>query len=136
QGIRDAIRLTVGDKMYGQIIPWLKRTIGDRAYDQTGNDFWNSLAKKIRLNTTIMGLGYRASTMLVHGATAMSNSIGEIGVKWMATGMEEFYGDPEKIAEMRDFVYSKSDDMKHRMSTMDRDVRETLRGLLDKQGYV
>jgi hypothetical protein len=135
-GIRDAIGLTVGDQMYGQLIPWLKRTIGDRTYDATGNDFWNSLARKIRLNTTIVGLGYRASTMMVHGATALSNSIGEIGAKWMATGMKEFYGNPAKMAEMRDFVYSRSDDMRYRMDTVDRDVRDGLRDLGNEHGMV
>jgi hypothetical protein len=122
--------------MYGQIIPWLKRTIGDRAYDQTGNDFWSSLAKKIRLNTTIVGLGYRASTMMLHGATALSNSIGEIGPKWMANGIMEFYGSPEKMARMRDFVFERSDDMRYRMNNVDRDVRDGLRALMDKQGFV
>ncbi|HYA40483.1 MAG TPA: hypothetical protein VEF34_04235 [Syntrophobacteraceae bacterium] len=134
--VRESITGTVGQEMYNQIIPWLKRTIGDRAYDRTGNDFWNSLARRIRLNTTIVGLGYRGSTMILHGATAMSNSIGELGIKWMGVGMKEFYGEPWKMAEARDFVNERSSEMRHRMQTMDRDVRDGLRELLDKEGFV
>lgn len=134
-GIRDAVNRTVGAPMYDQLIPFLKHTINDRVYDP-GNEFWSWLARKARLNATIVGLGYRASTMFVHGATALSNSVGEIGAKWMATGVRQFYGSPEKMARMRDYVYSLSDDMRYRMDTVDRDVRDGLRDLTDKEGLV
>ncbi|MGC8492481.1 MAG: hypothetical protein ACP5SH_12155, partial [Syntrophobacteraceae bacterium] len=134
QAIRETINTTVGAPMYDQIVPWLKRTIGDRPYDATGNNFWAERARKLRLNVTMMGLGYRISTMLIHGATAGNLSIGEIGGKWFAHGMREFYGTPEKMARMRDFVFSRSSEMAHRMETVDRDVRDGMRSLLGKGG--
>ncbi|MDR3554759.1 MAG: hypothetical protein P4L55_08385 [Syntrophobacteraceae bacterium] len=135
-GVRWAINSTVGAPMYDQIIPWLKRTIGDRPYDVTGNNFWAGRARWLRINTTMMGLGYRISTMLVHGASAGSLSVGEIGAKWFAHGIGQFYGSPEKMARMRDFVYSRSSEMAHRMETVDRDIRDGLRDLVNKEGPV
>jgi hypothetical protein len=136
EGVRQAINSTVGAPMYDQIIPWLKRTIGDRPYDVTGNNFWAGRARWLRINTTMMGLGYRISTMLVHGASAGSLSVGEIGAKWFAHGIGQFYGSPEKMARMRDFVYSRSPEMAHRMETVDRDIRDGLRDLVNKEGPV
>lgn len=136
QGVREAINGTLGQPMYDQIIPWLKRTIGDRPYDVTGNDFWAGMARKLRLNVTMMGLGYRLSTMLIHGATAGSFSVGEIGARWTAHGFREFYGTPEKMARMRDFIFDHSPEMAHRMETIDRDVRDGLRSMLDRDGVI
>ena len=40
------------------------------------------------------------------------------------------------MARMRDFVFERSDDMKYRMQTVDRDVRDGLRELMGKTGIV
>ncbi|MDR3570209.1 MAG: hypothetical protein P4L43_19465 [Syntrophobacteraceae bacterium] len=133
EAIRDTINTTLGENFYKQLIPMLKRTVGDVSYDRTGNEWWERAARGFRLNVTMMGLGYRASTMLVHGATALSNSIGEIGTKWTVEGFKDFYGPPEKMARMRDFINERSSEMAHRMNTVDYNIREAMKKTLGRK---
>jgi hypothetical protein len=110
--VRDAVGRALGNEYYQQLVPWLKGLVNDRTYDGAGLDWWDRAAHLARTNTTMVGLGFRASTMLVHGSTAASNSIGELGGKWMSVGVKRFFGTPEKMAEARDFVYARSAEMR------------------------
>lgn len=134
--IRDAMNRTVGSEYQQQLIPWLKGLCSDRTYDPNGLSFWDQVAHRARINTTIVGLGFRASTMLVHGMTAASNSVGELGAKWMGVGASKFFGTPDKMAAARDFVYARSNEMRTRMDNVDRDIRDGLREMLDKKGVL
>ena len=134
--IRDAMNRTVGSEYQQQLIPWLKGLCSDRTYDPNGLSFWDRVAHRARINTTIVGLGFRASTMLVHGMTAASNSVGELGAKWMGVGASKFFGTPDKMAAARDFVYARSNEMRTRMDNVDRDIRDGLREMLDKNGVL
>ncbi|MGC8492208.1 MAG: hypothetical protein ACP5SH_10765, partial [Syntrophobacteraceae bacterium] len=136
QPIRDLFKTTIGDNLYNQLIPMLKRTVGDRTYDRTGNEFWEKVARGARMHVTMMGLGYRISTMLVHGSTALSNSIGEIGRKWTLRGFKDFYGDPGDMAKMRDFVFERSSEMAHRLDTFDRDIRDAMKKVQGQGGGI
>lgn len=134
--IREAVEHTLGREVYKQFRPWLQGIANDRAYDPRGLAWWDRSAHWARTNTTMVGLGYRLTTMLVHGSTAASNSIGEVGAKWMGVGVREFFGGPDKMARARDFVFERSAEMRHRMNETDRDVRDGLRELRGQTGPV
>jgi hypothetical protein len=127
--IRAAIESALGREYYKQFRPWLQAIANDKTYDEKGLAFWDNMAHSVRTATTMVGLGYRLTTMLTHGATAASNSVGEIGADWMVKGTKAFYGTPEKMAGARDFIFERSADMRNRMNTVDRDVRDGLRDL-------
>ncbi|TAN59628.1 MAG: hypothetical protein EPN20_14750, partial [Magnetospirillum sp.] len=126
----------MGRGVYKQFRPWLQGIANDRAYDPRGLAWWDRSAHWARTNTTMVGLGYRLTTMLVHGSTAASNSIGEVGTKWMGVGVREFFGGSDKMARARDFVFERSTEMRHRMNETDRDVRDGLRELRGQTGPV
>jgi hypothetical protein len=72
--------------------------------------------------------------MLVHGTTALSNSVGEVGMRWMASGMKSFLSEGA-ISGARDFIFERSGEMRNRMNEIDRDVRDALREMdLHSQG--
>ena len=125
--IRQGIERAMGREIYTQLRPWLQGIANDKTYDNKGMSFWNQAAHWTRTTATMVGLGYRATTMMIHGATAASNSVGEIGVKWMLSGVKAFLGSPEKMAAARDFVFERSGEMRNRMNETDRDVRDALR---------
>lgn len=125
--IRRGIESSLGREYYKQLRPWLQAIANDKTYDSRGLAFWDKAAHWARTSTTMVGLGYRIPTMLIHGSTAMSNSIGELGPKWMASGARAFFGSPEKMAQARDFVFERSTEMKNRMNETDRDIRDSLR---------
>lgn len=127
--VREAIETTLGREYYQQLRPWLQAIANDKTYDSRGLAFWDQAAHWARTNATMVGLGYRLTTMMIHGATAASNSVGEIGPRWMSSGIGAFFGSPAKMAAARDFVFERSGEMRNRMNETDRDVRDGLREL-------
>lgn len=134
--IRKAVEDTLGREVYTQFRPWLQAIANDKVYDQRGLAWWDRAAHWARTSGTMVGLGFRMTTMLIHGATAASNSIGELGPKWMMSGMNAFFGTPEKMAAARDFIFERSGEMRHRMNDVDRDVRDGLSELEGKHGVI
>jgi hypothetical protein len=132
--VRGAIESTLGREIYAQFRPWLQSIANDKAFDSRGLSFWENMAHAARTNATMVGLGFRISTMLVHGSTALSNSIGEIGPKWMASGMRSFLNEGA-ITGARDFIFERSGEMRNRMNEIDRDIRDALRDIdMQSQG--
>lgn len=118
------------DQVYGreyskQLRPWLQSMANDRVFNTAGDSAWEGLIRKVRSNSTMVGIGFRMSTMAVHGTSALSNSIGEVGSKWFAKGVQQFMG-PDRVQATRDFVYERSPEMAHRMDEADRNVHEAI----------
>lgn len=133
--IRQAVDGTLGHEYTTQFRKWLQSIANDRNIDEKGLAGLDWLARQARINTTIVGIGFRASTMLKHGITALSNSVGEIGGKSMTQGAAEFFGSPEKMRRQWDFAVERSGELRHRMDQIDRDVREGLRTLEGETGW-
>lgn len=135
--VRRAIEGAMGREVYGQFRPWLKAIANDKVADDRGLAFWDKAAHWARTSATMVGLGFRVSTAMIHGSTALSNSVGELGPRWMASGINAFVGMPSKMAAARDFVMERSGEMRNRMGEIDRDVRDGIREMqLHAQGPV
>ncbi|MFM0513099.1 hypothetical protein [Paraburkholderia sp. RL17-373-BIF-A] len=124
--VREGIENTLGREYYAQLTPWLKAIANDRNVDNREVAFWERFIKTARTNATMVGLGYRLTTILKHGGAAALNSVGEIGPRWMASGVNAFRQD---MAGTRDFVFERSGEMRHRMEQVDRDVRDLIRNV-------
>lgn len=133
--IRAAVDNTLGHEYTMQFRKWLQSIANDRNIDEKGLAGMDWLARQARINTTMVGVGFRVSTMMKHGMTALSNSIGEIGAKAMTRGAAEFFGSPEKMRRQWDFAIERSGELRHRMNQIDRDVREGLRTLEGETGW-
>jgi len=134
--VREGIVNALGQEHYDQILgkggtgdSWLRSIANDGKLDNDGMralKFFNDLARGARTRATIVGLGYRLTTMLVHGASAGLESVAELGPKWMAAGAKDFIN-PGQWSANKDFVFERSGEMRNRMNEVDRDVREHLR---------
>ena len=132
--IRERIEETMGPEVYKQFRPWLQSIANDRN-DQRGLAWWDRFMNRARTNATLVGLGFRMTTMLAQ-ITGFSDTAEVIGARWTASGAKAFFGTPAKMKAARDFVYERSGEMRHRANEMDRDVRDGLRELTGKHGLV
>lgn len=132
--IRERIEETMGPEVYKQFRPWLQSIANDRN-DQRGLAWWDRFMNRARTNATLVGLGFRMTTMLAQ-VTGFSDATEVIGARWTASGAKAFFGTPAKMKATRDFVYERSGEMRHRANEMDRDVRDGLRELTGKHGLV
>jgi hypothetical protein len=89
-------------------------------------EFFNTIAREARTRATIVGLGFRVTTALVHGMSAGAESVSELGAKWFGSGLKDF-ANPAQWAANKDFIFERSGEMRNRMNEVDRDVREHLR---------
>jgi hypothetical protein len=124
--VRKSIISALSQEHYDQLRPWLQSIANDRKVDMQALKWFDRVAHGARTRATIVGLGYRISTMLVHGSSAAMESIAELGPKWMAKGIADF-ANPAQWAANRDFIFERSGEMRNRMNEVDRDVREHIR---------
>lgn len=129
--VRDAIGSRMGMQIYAQFLPWLKAIANDRI-DNRGLRAWDRLMMKTRANVTMVGMGFRISTMLAQPAGYVS-AMAMLSPKWAAAGLKEFFSHPFESAK---FVNQKSAEMRHRHNTMERDIRESLNAIIDQRGVV
>ncbi len=124
--VREAIQNALSPEHYDQLRPWLQSIANDRKVDMAALKWFDQLAHGARTRATIVGLGYRVSTMLVHGSSAAMESVAELGPVWMAKGLADF-ANPLQWSANKAFIFERSGEMRNRMNEVDRDVREHLR---------
>ena len=115
----------MGREYTKQFRPWLQALANDKVFNTSGDAGWENIYRGLRTNATIVGLGFRLTTMEIHGLTAMSNSIGEVGVKWFAKGAAQF-ATPERWRESVKFIFERSPEMANRMNESDRNIHEAI----------
>jgi hypothetical protein len=123
--LHDEIDQTYGREYSRQLRPWLQAMANDKVFNTAGDSAWEKFYRGARSNATMVGIGFRLSTMEIHGLSALSNSIGEVGTKWFAKGAAQFAGF-DRIQATRDFVYERSPEMANRMNEIDRNVHEAI----------
>lgn len=131
--LHDEIDQTYGREYSRQLRPWLQAMANDKVFNTAGDSAWESFYRKARSNATMVGIGFRLSVMEIHGLSALSNSIGEVGLKWFAKGAAQFAGF-DRIQATRDFVYERSPEMANRMNEIDRNVHEAIDEINRREG--
>lgn len=127
--VRKAIVESLSQEHYDQLRPWLQSIANDGKTSTDGArgmEFFNTIAREARTRATIVGLGFRVTTALVHGMSAGAESVSELGAKWMGSGLKDF-ANPAQWSSNKDFIFERSGEMRNRMNEVDRDVREHLR---------
>lgn len=113
----------MGREYRKQFRPWLQAMANDKVFNTSGDSAWESFYRKVRTNATMVGLGFRISTMEIHGLSALSNSIGEVGPVWFAKGAAAFVKDWDGAKQ---FMFDRSPEMANRMNESDRNVHEMI----------
>lgn len=128
--IMKAVDDTMGPEVRKLFRPWLQRIANEWAYDRAGNAGMEAFIKKLRLNTTIVGMGFRASTVLMQAA-GYSNSFERVGARWVAPRLKDV-ANPEAYR----FVLEKSKEVSARMDNLDRDMRDNVKAAMGKTDWL
>lgn len=122
--VRNEIETRYGKAIYQQITPWLQSIAKDMQPNE-GLNAVNKVFRSVRSRATMVAMGFRVSTMLAQVA-GLSSSAEMVPVKQLAGAIKDFGMNP---AAMWREVDSLSGEMKYRMQTLDRDIKERLREL-------
>lgn len=128
--VRTAVDNAFGPEYSKTFRPWLQSIANARNVNDNAAQWVEKVLRGARVNAVMVGIMFRVSTMFKHGTTALSNSVGELGAKWMGRGLKEFLGTPQQMRRAWDMVTEKSTEMRHRMDHYDRDVRANFRELV------
>lgn len=125
-----AVDETLGPEVRKQFRPWLQHVANSWAQDRVGNEGIGKFMSKARANTTVVGMGWRFTTMLTQIA-GYSNSFEHVGAKWVSAAIAQSAAHP---IETFDFVMSRSGEMRGRMDTIDRDIRAEMNRMESRVG--
>lgn len=125
--VMKAVDDSLGPEVRKQFRPWLQHIANEHAIDRRGVAGWDGFAKRLRTNTSIVGMGFRISTIVMQVA-GYSNSFERVGAKWIAPQLVKAF-DPRAWS----FVLEHSAEVRNRMETMERDIRENVKATLGKR---
>lgn len=123
--VRDAIQRSAGRQMYKQLRPWLQGIAGD--YRQPGSK-WEAILNRARMGAAVVNMGWKITTAIVQPLGYLQ-TVDHIGPKYAALGLKRFYGNPLQMKARAEWAMSKSEQLRGRQRTFDRDVRDTLKAL-------
>lgn len=127
-----AVDETLGPEIRKQFRPWLKYVANQWAMERAGNEGVGKFLRQARTNTTIVGMGFRVST-IIQQLAGYSNSFERVGAKWVSEGLAATVRHP---VETFNFVMEKSGEIRHRMGTLDRDINQSLNALAGKRDLI
>ena len=134
QRIRRILQKTLGKEYEAQFQRWVAHVANDRMIDQSGVGPWMRMMRGIRLNTSIVAMGFKYTTMIqqplgiTQSIDTMRNMKG--GKTYLAKEVANLSANPKA---MKDTIFEKSGEMRHRFNNLDRDLRENLRKRLGRK---
>lgn len=126
--VRQAVVDAVGPELQAQFRPWLQHIANEWAADREANSDAEKMMKSLRTNATMVGLGFRISTIMLQ-VSGYANSIERVGLTAVVRGIVKSRWSPEAW----NFALDNSKELRSRMVTMDRDIRDNARKLASKQ---
>lgn len=117
-----AVDRALGPEIRQAMRPWVKFVANSWAMERAGNEGIGKFFGKLRANATAVGMGFRISTAMTQIA-GYSNSFEVVGEKWVVEAIARVSASP--IASF-DFVMERSGEVRHRMDTLDRDIRTAI----------
>lgn len=130
--IRAVLQRHLGDALTTRLGEWVKQVVNDRNSNSLASlGIWKRAVEHLRYNSMIVSMGFKASTLLsqLAGVAPAIEVIGgkdHDGAQWFAKGVGEVLRRPQSSY---DFMTAKSGEMRHRLQTRDRDLRDNLRRL-------
>lgn len=133
--IRAAFKRTnFGDEWFQLFRPWLQGIAKDRIVENRALRGFSRMLAAARSATTTFTLGFRATTLLMQ-TTGHSNAVGILRERlpnWRqhyVSGMRKALGglSPRQMQATYEGVLEASGEMRHRISNLDRDLRDVIR---------
>lgn len=124
--VRNAIERSIGRAMYKQIHPWLVAVSRARQHDPMNPI--ERMFSSARMGATVVHLGWKMTTALTQ-VMGLSISAKELGPLYTMLGAGKVFSRPDKLRHNYEFMTTRSEFMRDRMSNYDRDVRDMAKRL-------
>lgn len=134
--VRKIITSKVGPEYYDQLMPWLQAQVTDRGGNNRDLIGLERFAKRARLNFQMVAMGLRVTTGLAQVA-GFAQSAALVGKGRLAAAITS-YAASIRVGQndLANFVFERSEEMRQRMSSRDRDIRDAMRELVGKGGWL
>jgi hypothetical protein len=129
--VRQAIEGSAGRELHRALRPWLQRIATDR---RDPADFVERALGRARTGATVVNMGLKFTTAITQ-LLGFSQTVAVLGGKYTTTGMAAFFGSPEKMRKATEFVQERSELMRTRRQSFDRDIRDIFKGM-EQHGQV
>ena len=120
EDITRAIQESLGTSVYSQFYPWLKNIAAPEPNYMGGLE---RAANWTRHSSTIVAMGFKVTTA-IQQPLGYLQTVNQLGEKWAAKGLKNFYKNPIKQTEL---IFGKSVYMRNRSKTLDRDIRDSVK---------
>ncbi len=129
--VETAIKDTLGLEAYREFEPWLSNIASEY---REPFDVVSKVLSRARRNSSIVNMGWKATVALsqIAGVFPMAQ---RIGLGRVVSGLIRFYVNPFGIKAKIDFVTERSAMMADRARNMDRDVRDAIKNLIDRNAW-
>lgn len=123
RAILSAIEEHAGKEYTALLRDWVKRTVNDRNHASLKSlSLWKRIVEGLRFNTMIAGMGFKAATM--------TSQVSGVGPAIEVVGLDNFREGVSYVLKNRKKAYDEmvelSGEMRHRLETKDRDIRQKL----------
>lgn len=118
--ISGAIRETMGPEVLRE---FNKALLDIAAGDVPAQSEFETVVNHLRQGTTVVGMGWNLMTSLMQ-PLGLTQSMVRIGPKWVGKGLARWIGDAARMENTAKEVYAKSEFMRLRGETMNREIRE------------
>jgi len=122
--VAKAISAKLGPEEYAQLSPWLNDIAKD-GREAPVKMFWDDILGRLRFGTTLGVMGFKASTGIIQ-ISGLSNSIAELGIGPVYQALRSILKSPASMKDSLDFAMENSKVMKHRTTTMDREIKNAM----------
>lgn len=120
QQIDSAIRTTLGP----EVVREMRKAIEDiAAGDVPAQNQFERGMNHLRQGVTVIGMGWNLMTSLMQ-PLGLTQSMVRVGPKWIGKGLSTWLGDAAKFENTAKMVYEKSDFMRLRGETQNREINE------------
>lgn len=103
--------------------PWLQHIANVDNINDRATAWLDKFLNSARSNATMLGIGFRATTAIKHGFSALSQTVTELGPRWAMRGFMESYGTPQQMKRNWAFALENSQELKFRPQMYDRDLQ-------------
>lgn len=110
---------------YGaQYVDVLRSAVKDTARGDTpATNILERSLNHVRTGSTVVGLAWNFTTAMLQ-PLGLSQSAVRLGSRWLAAGMKQFFGSPQHMLEKAAEVREKSEMMRNRALTMNREIND------------
>jgi len=133
--VATSIKKALGPEEFALLRPWLNDVAKDGKQSGIRKGFLDPAFARFRFGVTLGVMGFKATTAIIQLA-GLSNAVSEVGLGNMKKAFRMILNSPSDTESAKEFAFNRSKILKHRMTTMDREMRDIMADLQGKRGVI